>query len=191
MNYLLHSPKGFLAGAIAGIVLLCGSIYAGGDSKLLKVGQEAPEFSLSDAKGQVHTLSQFRGKQYVVLVFYPGDQTPVCTEQLCALRDDSSLFAQRNAAIFGVNPAGNVSHEKFAAKHGYTFPLLVDEKQAVSKQYGCDGFPMQKRTVYVVDPEGKIVFARRGKPDNADILKAIPAPAQNNPGINLDGLKQK
>ena len=149
-------------------------IFAKEDSMLLKVGTAAPDFSLVSSDGDTVSLHDFSGKNAVVLIFYPGDMTPGCTKQLCAIRDDYSQFQEKNAKVFGVNPGDKSSHRKFIEKHKFQFPLLIDEKRAVAKQYGCDSWPMLKRTVYVIDAKGKIAYAKRGMPDNAEILKAIP-----------------
>jgi thioredoxin-dependent peroxiredoxin len=145
----------------------------GGD-KMLKIGTEAPQFELKAADGTVFKLSDYTKKKFVVLIFYPGDETPVCTQQLCEIRDDYSSFQKRNAVVFGINPGSDKSHTKFSEKHSFQFPLLIDEKKAVAKLYAAKGAVMNKRTVYVVDKEGNILFAKRGKPPVADILAAIP-----------------
>jgi thioredoxin-dependent peroxiredoxin len=149
------------------------TLIAKEDSMLLKPGSVAPDFSLLSSDSATVKLSDFAGKHSVVLIFYPGDQTPGCTAQLCAIRDDYSLFEAKNAKVFGVNPGDIASHKKFVAKQKYPFPLLVDEKKVVAKLYGCDGL-MVKRTVYVIDTAGKIIFAKRGRPADEEILKAIP-----------------
>jgi peroxiredoxin Q/BCP len=149
------------------------TIFAKEDTMLLKIGSQAPDFSLLSSNGDTVHLKDFAGKHNVVLIFYPGDQTPGCTAQLCAIRDDYSLFETKNAKVFGVNPADVASHKKFVEKQKYQFPLLVDEKKHVAKLYGCDGL-MIRRTVYVIDTTGKIIFAKRGRPANEEILKAIP-----------------
>jgi peroxiredoxin Q/BCP len=149
-------------------------LFAGEDTMLLKSGMQAPDFSLLSSDGDTVKLSGFAGKFYMVLIFYPGDQTPGCTAQLCAIRDDYSAFEAKNAKVFGVNPGDITSHKKFVAKQNYQFPLLVDENREVAKTYGCNGWPMVKRTVYVIDTAGKIIFAKRGRPANEEILKAIP-----------------
>lgn len=141
---------------------------------LLKPGSVAPDFTLASSNGDTVTLSDYAGKHNVVLIFYPGDQTPGCTAQLCAVRDDYALFEKKNAKVFGVNPGDLKSHRKFIEKQRYQFPLLVDENRVVAKRYGCDSWPMVKRTVYVIDTAGKIVFAKRGRPKNEEILIAIP-----------------
>lgn len=139
---------------------------------LLSPGTQAPDFTLQSDRGDTVRLADYRGKNYVVLVFYPGDQTPGCTKQLCAIRDDYSRFTQKGAVVFGINPAGKESHEKFVAKQHYQFQLLVDNGQKVAGMYGTNGL-MLRRTVYVVDKEGKIAFAKRGMPSDSDILAAM------------------
>ena len=118
-------------------------------------------------------MSDFAGKNSVVLFFYPGDETPGCTKQLCALRDDYAEFGARNAKVFGVNPGDKKSHAKFANRHNFQFPLLIDEDWKTAKAYGCGGGLMVKRTVFVIDPDGAVVYAKRGMPPNEEILKAI------------------
>lgn len=144
---------------------------------MLTVGERAPDFTLSDANGNKINLTDFRGKNYVVLFFYPGDETPGCTKQLCAARDDYATFEAKNAKVFGINPGNGVSHEKFIKRYSFPFTLLVDEKMNTAKAYGCSGLVV-KRTVYVIDPQGNIVFAQRGMPSNAEIVKAIPDAAK-------------
>jgi peroxiredoxin Q/BCP len=163
-----------LAIATCCVTIAFTSLFAEGDPMLLKIGDRAPDFTLISSNGDTVRLQDFSGKSYVVLIFYPGDETPVCTQQLCAIRDDYQQFADRNAKVFGVNPGSAGSHKKFVAKHGFSFPLLMDEKKKVAKAYGCSGWPMIKRTVYVIDMNGKIIYAQRGKPANEEILKAIP-----------------
>ena len=150
------------------------NVFGKGDAMLLKIGTVAPDFSLVNADGDTVTLHEFRGKNPVVLIFYPGDQTPGCTKQLCAIRDDYSQFQEKNVKVFGMNHADKTSHKKFIEKEKYQFPLLVDENNAVAKLYGCEDGAKIKRTVYAIDKEGKIIFAEHGMPADGDILKAIP-----------------
>jgi peroxiredoxin Q/BCP len=142
------------------------------EARMLEKGTVAPDFSLVSDKGDTVKLSEFRGKNSVVLVFYPGDQTPGCTKQLCAIRDDYEKFTAQGAAVFGVNPADAKSHANFVKKQHYQFPLLVDENKAVAKMYGTDGL-MIVRTVFVIDKKGVIAFAKRGMPDDSEILASI------------------
>lgn len=147
--------------------------HAYGGNGLLPVGSAAPLFSLASSNGDTVKLLDFREKRNVVLVFYPGDQTPGCTKQLCALRDGYSEFDKKDAVIFGVNPADRQSHKKFIKKQRYQFPLLVDEGKAVAKLYGTSGLFI-KRTVYVIDKKGLVIFAQRGMPSDSTILASIP-----------------
>jgi peroxiredoxin Q/BCP len=154
------------------------SILAKEDTVLLQVGSTAPDFTVKCSNGDTVALHDFNGKNPVVLIFYPGDETPGCTKQLCAIRDDYSQFQEKNVKIFGVNPGGLDSHRKFVEHHRFQFPLLIDENRTVAKLYGCDSWPMVKRTVYIIDIKGKILWAKRGMPGNAEILAAIPLSPQ-------------
>jgi peroxiredoxin Q/BCP len=144
-----------------------------GESHLLSVGDKAPTFSLRDQDGNLVTLGEFKAKKNVVLVFYPGDNTPGCTKQLCAIRDQFELFADNDTVVFGINPQDPASHKKFISKRSLPFPLLVDGDKKVIAAYGCRGMLMTKRTVYGINMEGTIVFSRRGTPANEEILSAL------------------
>lgn len=137
----------------------------------LAVGGQAPEFVAQDQDGNRVALSALRGKN-VVLVFYPMDETPTCTAQLCELRDRWPDVQKRNTVVFGVNPGSAEKHRKFKAARQYPFPLLVDEGQKIAKLYASDGWFVPKRTVYLIGPDGRIRFAQRGKPSPADVLAA-------------------
>jgi peroxiredoxin Q/BCP len=137
-----------------------------GASHLLSVGDKAPAFSLRDQDGNPVTLEDFKTRKNVVLVFYPGDNTPGCTKQLCAIRDRFELFADNDTVVFGINPQDPASHKKFIIKRSLPFPLLVDGDRKVIVAYGCRGMLMTKRTVYGINKEGTIDFASRGTPAN-------------------------
>ena len=143
-------------------------------SNLLSIGSKAPDFTLYSSSGDKIALSNFTGKKVVVLVFYPGDNTPVCTKQLCELRDSYEKLTEMGVEVLGINPADSASHAKFSAKNSYSFPLLVDTEKKVAKQYGRSGglFGV-KRAVFVIDKEGKIIFFQKGKPPVKDIISAI------------------
>jgi len=140
---------------------------------MLAVGTEAPDFTLVSHTGDTVSLASFKGTKSVVLIFYPGDQTPVCTKQLCAIRDEYSAFGDKNAVVFGVNPASAESHQKFVDAQHYQFPLLVDTGSVVAAAYQAKGGMMNKRTVYVVGKDGKIIYAQKGKPPVSKILESI------------------
>ena len=134
----------------------------------LAVGTPAPDFSLPDDSGRTVTLSALRGRD-VVLVFYPGDDTPGCTRQLCEFRDSWSAARARGVEIFGVNPQSENKHRKFREKFSFPFPLLVDRGQKVGALYKTKGL-IVKRTVYRIGPDGVIRFARRGYPSPAEVM---------------------
>ncbi|MGD9703599.1 MAG: peroxiredoxin [Acidimicrobiia bacterium] len=127
----------------------------------LSIGERAPDFTLPGTGARSYTLSEFRGTP-VVLVFYPGDDTPVCTKQLNSYNDDLAQFAELGAQVLAISAQDLDSHEQFAAKHGFAFPLLSDVKKEVAGLYGTLGplgFP--RRSVFVVDGEGVIRYAHR------------------------------
>ncbi len=145
----------------------------------ISVGDNAPDFTLDDQQGNETSLATFRGTQSVLLIFYPGDDTPGCTKQLCAIRDDQQAFKERGVAVFGVNHAGTASHTKFVEKHKLTTPLLIDTDMKVSAQYGAIkkffGKGIIMRSVVLVDKQGIIRYVKRGLPPDAEILAAIDA----------------
>lgn len=136
----------------------------------LTPGTAAPEFSLPDDSGSMVSLSGLRGHN-VVLVFYPGDDTPGCTRQLCAFRDAWTAAREHDVRLFGVNPQGAGKHERFRRKFQFPFPLLVDKEQRVAALYHANGI-IVKRTVYLIGRDGRIRFARRGMPRPSEVLGA-------------------
>jgi peroxiredoxin Q/BCP len=137
----------------------------------LAVGTPAPAFVLKDENDRTVSLAGLKGKP-AVIVFYPGDDTAICTTQLCEIRDDWSAFQRLDAVVYGVNGQGANTHGKFAAKYRFPFPLLVDSGWAMSQAYRA-GWGVVRRTVYVIGPDGRIAYAKRGKPSTAEILSAI------------------
>jgi peroxiredoxin Q/BCP len=136
----------------------------------LALGTAAPDFTLPDQEGNAVALAGLRGKN-VVLVFYPGDDTSVCTKQLCAFRDRWAQAEQRNTIVFGINPQSQSSHAKFRAKYQFPFPLLIDDGQKVGRLYNTRGL-IVRRTVYLIGPDGVIRYAKRGNPDPEEVLAA-------------------
>jgi peroxiredoxin Q/BCP len=136
----------------------------------LLVGAPAPDFTVQDDSGHTVRLTDLRGRN-VVLVFYPGDDTPGCTRQLCDFRDGWSAAQARGIAVFGVNPQNARAHAKFRKKFDFPFPLLVDSGQKVARLYHAHGL-IVKRTVYLIGPDGVIRFARRGMPHPTEVLAA-------------------
>ena len=127
------------------------------------INTPAPDFTLPawTADGATTlTLSEQRGAP-VVLAFYPGDDTPMCTRQLCSYQDDLGVLQGLGAALWGISSQDVASHERFAAKRGLTFPLLADVDKAVHGLYGARGLMgLPKRAVVVVDAQGVVRFHR-------------------------------
>ena len=127
----------------------------------LSVGDVAPEFTLQGTGAKSYSLSSFRG-QPVVLVFYPGDDTPVCTKQLNSYNNELSAFESVGAQVLAISAQDLDSHEQVASKHGFQFPLLADTDKAVASLYGTGGplgFP--RRSVFVIDGQGVVRYAHR------------------------------
>ena len=127
----------------------------------ISVGDEAPDFTLPGTGGREYTLSSYRGTP-VVLVFYPGDRTPVCTTQLRTYTADHAEFERLRATILGISPQDVESHESFSTENGFAFPLLADTDKAVGERYGILGpLGFYRRSAFVVDPGGIVRYAHR------------------------------
>jgi peroxiredoxin len=127
-----------------------------------KVGERAPDFSLPGTGGRTYSLGDYAG-QRLVLAFYPGDFTPVCTRQLCSYRDDFPTFEGVDATVLGVSPQDVASHEKFAAKYHFEFPLLSDTDKHVIKAYGALGpIGFVRRSVFIIDGDGIVRYRNIG-----------------------------
>lgn len=129
----------------------------------------APSFSLPDQDGTVHTLADYAGK-WVVLYFYPKDDTPGCTLEACSFRDNSAELARLNAVVLGVSKDTTHSHQKFASKHKLNFPLLADTTGEVCKAYGAlkeksmfgKKYMGVSRDTFLINPAGQVVQEYRG-----------------------------
>lgn len=127
----------------------------------VSVGDKAPDFTLPGTGSRSYSLSQYVG-QTVVLVFYPGDDTPVCTKQLNCYNNDLAQFTDVGAQVLAISAQDVPSHERFATKHGFQFPLLSDTDKAVAGLYGTLGplgFP--RRSVFVIDATGTVRYVHR------------------------------
>ncbi|MFZ4721214.1 MAG: peroxiredoxin [Ilumatobacteraceae bacterium] len=127
----------------------------------VSVGDRAPDFTLSSSDGSQVSLRDYAGRP-VVLVFYPGDDTPVCTKQLNTYNDDLAEFDALDAQVLAISAQSVDSHQKFAGKHGFRFPLLADTDKAVAGSYGTlgpIGFP--RRSVFIIDADGVVRYAHR------------------------------
>jgi len=122
-----------------------------------KAGDRAPDFELEGTDGRFR-LAEQRGRR-VVLLFYPGDNTPVCTKQFCSYRDDTEQIAALDAVVVGISSQSLGSHRGFAETHGLNVPLLADEDGAVAKAYGAHRGPLgTRRAVVIVDERGQVAY---------------------------------
>ena len=130
----------------------------------LLINHEAPDFSLKDQSGTNHTLSEYRGK-WVLLYFYPKDNTSGCTKEACGIRDSFQDFGAHNAVVFGISTDSIKSHNSFATKYNLPFPILADEEKTVVNLYGV--WQKKKmmgheymgivRTSFLINPEGVVI----------------------------------
>ncbi|MEJ2401992.1 MAG: peroxiredoxin [Xanthomonadales bacterium] len=124
---------------------------------MLKEGDKAPEFELADDAGGTFRLADQSG-QKLLLVFYPGDDTPVCTRQLCDYRDGIEAFAGLGVRVVGISNDDVESHREFKRKHGLPFTLLSDPDLAVAERYDSKGMLGMKRSVFLIDEAGTIRY---------------------------------
>ena len=154
-------------------------------SDLPAVGAVAPDFSLPGTGGRTYRLQDYRG-QPVVLVFYPGDSTPVCTVQLRSYSADISEFADLGAEVLAISPQDVDSHQEFVCKEELKMPLLADTDKTVAEAYGVLGpLGFYRRTVFVIDEAGIVRYAHQSRtnanfvagPDLIEQVRRVQAPA--------------
>ncbi len=142
---------------VIGMVILVPRLLSHG--ALPAVGSSAPDFTLPSQEGSTVSLKDYRGK-WVVLYFYPKDETPGCTREAHNFQADQAKYAQRNAVVLGVSLDSVESHKKFCAKEGLNFKLLADASHSVSKDYGSlvnlGVVQMAARHTFIINPEGKV-----------------------------------
>jgi thioredoxin-dependent peroxiredoxin len=145
----------------------------------MNIGQQAPDFRLKDGDGTDWTLSRQRGKT-VVLLFYPGDNTPVCTAQLCSVRDHWSEYQATGAEVVGISTDSVESHKGFAEKNSLPLRLLSDADRKVSEMYDMKSWlpGRSARGVVVIDKDGKIVYSKAQpislfRPKDDEVLEVI------------------
>jgi len=140
-------------------VFVFAQMFGSAAAAALNAGDEAPGFELQDQHGTLHKLADYRG-QWLVLYFYPKDDTPGCTTEACAFRDELVTFRRMGVAVVGVSLDAVKSHEEFAKKYHLQFPLLSDAKGEVARSYGAlFGFgPLKfaRRHTFIIDPHGRI-----------------------------------
>jgi peroxiredoxin Q/BCP len=129
----------------------------------IQEGKAAPDFTLEDQDGKPVSLSDFAGRQAVLLYFYPKDDTPGCTKEACGFRDDIRAFAKLGVTVLGVSADGAASHQKFIGKYKLPFPLLSDPDRKVMKKYGAFGEKIMygKKTVGVI--RSTVLIGKDGK----------------------------
>jgi len=135
---------------------------------MLKAGTEAPAVESVDQNGARFLLNDLRGR-WVVLYFYPADETYGCTREACAFRDNLTALAAEGAVVVGVSTQDEHSHLKFAQHHGLTFKLVADPGKRVTRAYDVLGFlGVAKRVTYLIDPTGKIrdVYRSEARPES-------------------------
>jgi peroxiredoxin len=145
----------------------------------MKIGDTAPNFSLKDGHGETWNLSEQRGKT-VVLLFYPGDNTPVCTKQLCSVRDNWEQYLETGAEVVGISTDSVKSHRDFGDKYNLTLRLLADETGEVNKLYEAQSWlpGRSARAVVVIDKTGRIAYHKVQplslfRPKDDEIMEAI------------------
>jgi len=142
---------------LAGLLALCGLGTA--QAADLAVGDTAPVIDLPDQAGRRHSLADYRGR-WIVLYFYPKDDTPGCTTEACNFRDDISRITALEAQVLGVSLDSSESHARFAEKYRLPFPLLSDERGDTARRYGAltslGPFKFAKRHSFIIDPDGRI-----------------------------------
>lgn len=153
---------------------------------MIKVNDRAPDFSLQSDSGEDYQLSDHLGER-VLLVFYPGDNTPVCTAQLCEYRDGIESFAGLGVSVVGISSDDLESHRDFRSKHDLPFALLSDPGLEAAKLYGCKGALGIKRAVFLVDEKGIVRYAhieslslfRRRAEQLLEVIRGLDGDAQS------------
>jgi peroxiredoxin Q/BCP len=122
------------------------------------VGDVAPEFELPGTGERTYRLSDSRGR-WVILAFYPGDFTPVCTRQFCSYRDGDDRLNELGVDVLGISPQSVESHDRFAREHDLTVPLLADEDREVIRAYGVSApGGLVRRSIFIIDPDGVVRY---------------------------------
>jgi peroxiredoxin Q/BCP len=147
----------------------------------MNIGDTAPDFTLRDGTGATWTLSDYKGKT-VVLMFYPGDDTPVCTKEMCSVRDHWSDYQATGAEVVGISTDSVESHDRFSTKYELPLKLLSDSEGKVRDLYGAKSIIPGRtgRAEFVIDPRGKLTYQKIRpiglfRPSDDDVLAAIKA----------------
>src|SRR4051812_42245092 len=134
----------------------------------LRVGEKAPDFDVVSSSGKALKLKDFAGKKNVVLYFYPGDFTPICTKETCGFRDMYADLESKDTEVIGVSVDSDASHEKFAKEYGVAFSLVSDANRDLAKAYGATSFLRDilgktSRMTFVIDKKGEIAAMFQGE----------------------------
>jgi len=146
----------------------------------IRAGDSAPDFRLPDDGGEPFTLSEQAGRR-LLLAFYPGDDTPVCTRQLCDYRDGVEQFRDLGVEVVGISGDDAASHRRFRQKHDLPFTLLTDSGLEVAARYGCRGIAGMKRGVFLVDESQTVRYAhveavalfRRSREELIEVIRQL------------------
>lgn len=141
----------------------------------LQLGDKAPKFSLPAHPSGTISLDDYIGKKNVILAFYPKDDTPGCTKEMCSFSDDLEKFNSANTQVLGISCDTKDSHGEFAAKHKLSVPLLADDQRTVAKAYGTIREDKQyaERMLFLIDKEGVIRHIHNGMPSNEELLAMV------------------
>jgi thioredoxin-dependent peroxiredoxin len=165
----VHALLAYVALALVALAVSAAApTPAEGNSPKPKAGEMAPAISLKDQAGKTHQLADYKGK-WVVVYFYPKDQTPGCTTQACEFRDNIFAYRKAGAQVLGVSVDDEASHKDFAEKHGLPFPLLADSTHETAKRYGVlakfGAMTIASRDTFLIDPMGKVAKHYEVTPD--------------------------
>lgn len=144
------------------------------NAEILAPGDVAPSFSLQATNNQYVALKDYSFK-YLIVVFYPKDNTPGCTVQLCSLRDTFAQLQKQNIQVVAINPDSLKSHQKFSDDKHYPFPLATDPNNTIAKEFGVKSMFgwVNKRTVFIISPSGNIIFSEEGMPTPEELMAAV------------------
>ena len=142
---------------------------------ILKTGQEAPDFSADLYPSGKLQLKDLRGKKNVIIAFYPKDNTPGCTAEMCAFSSDISQFESSDTTVFGASCDSMESHQKFTEKHNLKVPLICDKSGELGRLYGAlrEGRSNAERKLFIIDKNGILRHVHDGMPKNEELLKLI------------------
>ena len=144
---------------------------------MVELNKRAPDFTIPSSDGSLFKLRDYQGKKNVVLIIYPGDDTPGCTTQLNSASNNYKEFSDADAVIVGINHADAESHNKFIQKHKLKVPLLVDKDRGVINKYAATrtffGVTTTKRSVFIIDRQGIVRYIKYGMPSDEELLEQL------------------